>query len=134
MPVTVGIPCSNLPYKSDVPVTSEAEALAFAAGVAIVTRKIPRVFMQNAGLGRSIDVIASLLIPYEIKVEIIISDRKEPEQHKVMGRITEYLLDLIDYEKARCYKKYHVGNYGRGGYHICGDGLKRDLRHRRPHA
>ena len=92
-----GVPCSKLDYESYVPCTREDEALALAAGV-YLGGKAPAVFMQNSGLGHCVDIITSLLKPYDIKIDLIISLRFEPEQHKLMGRITHDLLKLLNYD------------------------------------
>ena len=103
--IKVGIPYSGCPYESAVPCTREDEAIAFAAGV-IVGGGEALVFMQNSGLGHSLDVIMSLLKPYDIKVPMEIKVRHEPEHHYYMGKITKDLVRLIGYEEGN--KKNNV--------------------------
>ena len=93
----IGIPSSDLKYESEVPVTREDESLAFAAGV-IVGGGECDVFMANSGFGTCIDVITSLLKPYDIYVPIIMKVRTEPEHHEFMGRITNELIKLLEYK------------------------------------
>ena len=98
----VGVPCSKLKRFTDgieryIPCTREDEAMALAAGAYLVGKK-PLVFLQNSGLGNLIDVTASLLRAYGIKVDLLIVCRVKPEHHAFMGRITEKLLGLLEYE------------------------------------
>jgi sulfopyruvate decarboxylase TPP-binding subunit len=93
----IGVPYTNCPYISEVPCTREDEALAFAAGVILGGGEC-EVFMQNSGLGHCIDIITSLLKPYDIKINMILSVRHEPEHHAFMGRITNDLIKLLDYQ------------------------------------
>jgi len=95
----VGIPYTGVKHTSEVPVTREDEALAFATGV-ILGGKECFVFMQNSGLGHCIDTITSLLIPYQIKVPMEINVRHEPEHHAYMGKITADLLRLLGYAES----------------------------------
>ena len=100
-----GIPCSKLKkflegIKDYIPCTREDEAMALAVG-AYLAGKEPRVFLQNSGLGNIIDVITSLLKPYGIKIDLLISLRNKPEHHAFMGKITKELLKLLNYEKYR---------------------------------
>ncbi len=92
--ITVGVPCSKLKLKSDVPCTREDEAVAFAAGASMAGAKAT-VFMQNAGLGNCIDTITCLLKPYGIKIHFVISHRTKPKHHEFMGSITKELIKLL---------------------------------------
>lgn len=93
--ITVGVPCSKINLTSEVPCTREDEAVAFAAGASLAGVPHCTVFMQNAGLGNSIDVITSLLKPYGIRIRFIISLRDWPEHHRFMGIITEEMIKLL---------------------------------------
>ncbi|OGZ33189.1 MAG: phosphonopyruvate decarboxylase [Candidatus Portnoybacteria bacterium RBG_13_40_8] len=107
-----GVPCSIfkdfLIYINDtgklnhVPATSEGEACAIASGYYLATKKIPMVYMQNSGLGNSINPLTSLLDKaiYGIPALLLISWRGEPgkkdePQHIKMGRITLKLLKTL---------------------------------------
>jgi len=58
----------------------------------------PLVFMQNSGLGNCVDIITSLLQPYDIEIPLLISLRTKPEHHSYMGKITKKLLNLLNYK------------------------------------
>ena len=101
----VGIPCSRLKYfkhklKNYVPCTSEDEAMALAVGAYMAGKK-PLVFLQNSGLGNIVDITTSLLKPYGIEIDLLISVRSKPEHHAFMGKITKKLLKLLEYKKYK---------------------------------
>lgn len=101
----VGVPCSNLKdfisgIENYIPCTREDEAMALAAGAYLVGKN-PLVFLQNSGLGHIIDIVTSLLKPYGIKIDLIISVRSKPEHHVYMGRITKKLLKLLEYKNCK---------------------------------
>ncbi|MFX1355713.1 MAG: phosphonopyruvate decarboxylase [Promethearchaeota archaeon] len=81
---------------------NECEAIALAAGYHLATKKIGVVYMQNSGLGKTVNPLTSLCDPdvYSIPILLMIGWRGEPEtkdapQHKKMGRITLSLLDTL---------------------------------------
>ena len=107
-----GVPCSILKdwlnYLSDnkgfqhIVATCEGEACAISAGFYLATKKIPVVYMQNSGLGNSVDPLTSLMNKevYSIPVLLLISWRGEPgikdePQHLKMGKITKTLLKTL---------------------------------------
>lgn len=101
----VGIPCSALkPFtdkiKKYIPCTREDEAVALAVGAYLVGKK-PLVFLQNSGLGHTVDIITSLLKPYGIEIDFLISLRNRPEHHALMGKITPKLLQLLEYKSYK---------------------------------
>jgi len=101
----VGIPCSQLKgfickIEKYIPCTREDEAMALAVGAYLVGKK-PLVFSQNSGLGNMVDIITSLLEPYGIEIDLLISVRNKPEHHAFMGKITRKLLKLLDYKKHK---------------------------------
>ncbi|MFI2189859.1 thiamine pyrophosphate-binding protein [Streptomyces sioyaensis] len=76
-------------------VPREDNAVGIAAGAAMAGRS-PVVMMQNSGLGQSVNTLASLVVPYEIPMLLIVSLRgvlpdRTPE-NLVMGRLTESML------------------------------------------
>lgn len=98
----VGVPCSKLKDFTDkienyIPCTREDEAMALAVGAYLVGRK-PLVFLQNSGLGNLVDIMTSLLKPYDIEIPLLISTRAKPEHHAFMGKITKKLLKLLECE------------------------------------
>lgn len=86
-----------LPARQHVPATIESEAVALAAGAYLAGRK-PCVYLQNAGLGHTINPLASLCIPYEIELLLVIGHRHTLPQHRVMGETDRQLLELIGWE------------------------------------
>ncbi|MFC1658642.1 hypothetical protein ACFL1D_04555 [Candidatus Omnitrophota bacterium] len=101
----VGIPCSGLKDFTDkikkyIPCTKESEAMALAVG-AYFAGKTPLVFLQNSGLGNIVDIITSLLKPYGLKIDLLISVRNKPVHHTFMGKITRQLLKLLEYKSYK---------------------------------
>jgi len=81
---------------------NEGSAIALAAGYNIATGKIPLVYMQNSGIGNSINPLLSLVDPdvYNIPLVLVIGWRGEPgvhdePQHVKQGKVTLSLLDTI---------------------------------------
>ncbi len=99
----VGVPCSKfkniINYEEAIIATKEDEAIAMAVGAYFCGKK-PLVFMQNSGLGNCVDIITSLLKPYNIPITLLISIRHKPEHHKGMGKITRKLVKLLNYSKV----------------------------------
>lgn len=82
---------------------NEGNAVAIAVGYHLSTNKIAAVYMQNSGLGNSINPLVSLADPsvYKIPMLLIIGWRGEPglkdePQHKKQGEITLRQLDTLD--------------------------------------
>ncbi len=99
-----GVPCSLLkgvirrfdeePKWGYVSAVREDSALGMAAG-AYMSGKKPVVFMQNSGLGVSMNAIVSLDVIYEIPTLIVVSwrgkDGQDAPEHLIMGEImTDY--------------------------------------------
>jgi len=81
---------------------NEGESCALAAGYHLATAKTPIVYLQNSGLGNTINPLTSLLdeFIYSIPALLLIGWRavpgeKDEPQHKRMGAITPDLLDLL---------------------------------------
>lgn len=89
----------RLPSDQHVPATWEAEAVAIAAGAYLAGRK-PCVYLQNAGLGHVINPLASLCIPYEIELLLVVGHRHTLPQHRIMGEIDEQLIGLLGWESC----------------------------------
>jgi len=82
---------------------NEGSAVALAAGNHLATGRIPLVYMQNSGLGNSINPILSLADPevYSIPMLLMIGWRGEPglhdePQHIKQGRILTGLLESME--------------------------------------
>ena len=81
---------------------NECEAMAICTGYHIATGKIGTAYMQNSGLGKTVNPLTSLTDPevYSIPVLLMIGWRGEPgkkdePQHKKMGKLTLPLLDTL---------------------------------------
>lgn len=82
---------------------NEGNAIAIAAGHYFATKEIPLVYMQNSGMGISINPLASLVDKnvYSVPMIILIGWRghngteKSHPQHKLQGEITPKLLDVM---------------------------------------
>lgn len=82
---------------------NECEATAIIAGHHLATGRIGVLYMQNAGLGKTVNPITSLTDPevYSIPVLLMIGWRgrpgkKDEPQHRKMGRIMLPLLDVLE--------------------------------------
>ncbi len=82
---------------------NECEAAAISAGYHMATGKTGVVYMQNAGLGKTVNPITSLLSKdvYAIPSVLMIGWRGEPgeidePQHKMMGRVMLKQLETLE--------------------------------------
>jgi len=86
-----------------VPALREDIALGLASG-AYLAGKLPVVYMQNSGLGYSLEVFASLPLIYHIPSLVLVSLRgpEDPdmEEHVIMGRYTEDILETFQLKYA----------------------------------
>ncbi len=89
----LGVPYSNCEHISEIPCTTEEESLAIATGIILGGGEC-QVFMQNSGYGRCLDIITSLIIPYEFDIEIEVSNR-EDLHHKIMGKLYPKLCEEL---------------------------------------
>jgi len=103
-----GVPCSLLkgavsivekePPDRYVSAVREDAAFGFAAGAYLGGRK-PVLFIQNSGLGVSINALASLHLLYKIPCLIVVSWRgfqgKDAPEHLITGATMTQLLELI---------------------------------------
>ena len=105
----------NVPKERHIVAANEGNAIAIAAGYHLATGKLPMVYMQNSGLGNSVNPLLSLCDPdvYSIPVLVLIGWRGEPgvydePQHVKQGKVQLDLLQAMDipYEiisKDACY-------------------------------
>jgi phosphonopyruvate decarboxylase len=105
----VGVPCSILRDILDhlltdrevtcILATREDEAIGIAVG-AYLGRKKPVVFMQNSGLGLSINALTSLVLLYQIPILFLITWRghrgMDAPEHHMIGKCTVKLLKDIE--------------------------------------
>jgi phosphonopyruvate decarboxylase len=81
---------------------NEGNAIALAAGYHIATNTVPLVYMQNSGMGNSMNPLISLTdkCVYSIPMVILIGWRGEPgigdwPQHQRQGELSSVLLDAL---------------------------------------
>lgn len=93
----------TLDKKSHVITANEGNAVALASGYHLATGKIGAVYMQNSGLGNSVNPLTSLTDPevYNIPLLLIIGWRGEPgvkdePQHVKQGRISAEQLEILE--------------------------------------
>ena len=89
----------RLPEGRHVTATWEGEAVAMAAGASLAGAKAC-VYLQNAGLGHTVNPLASLCIPYGIDLLLVVGHRHTLLQHRVMGEIDAKLLELLGWDNA----------------------------------
>ena len=90
----------NTPKRNNIIAANEGNAVALAAGYHLATGKLPLVYMQNSGMGNTVNPLLSLTDEqvYSIPVLLMIGWRGEPgikdePQHKKQGMVT---LDLLE--------------------------------------
>lgn len=82
---------------------NEGNAVALAAGYHLATDSIPLVYMQNSGIGNTVNPLVSLTHPdvFAIPMVLLIGWRGEPgkkdhPQHRKQGQLTPVLMDDMD--------------------------------------
>jgi len=93
----------NVPKDRHIIAANEGNAIALAAGYHLATGKLPLVYMQNSGLGNSVNPLLSLCDSdvYSIPMLLIIGWRGEPgvqdePQHVKQGKVQLDLLQIMD--------------------------------------
>ena len=93
----------HLPSGQHITAANEGNAVAIASGYHLATGKSAVVYMQNSGLGNTINPLTSLADKevYQIPMLLVIGWRGEPgladePQHVKQGRITLQQLDLLE--------------------------------------
>ena len=92
----------NVALEKNVIAANEGNAIAIAAGHFLSTQEIPFVYMQNSGLGNTVNPLVSLVDErvYALTMILLIGWRGEPgtgdwAQHELQGEITLGLLELM---------------------------------------
>lgn len=92
----------NLPSNQHIIAANEGGAVGLAAGYHLATGRIPVVYMQNSGLGNTVNPLMSLTdkLVYHIPLLLIIGWRGEPSvkdepQHRKQGLVTLPLLETL---------------------------------------
>ena len=93
----------QFPPENHIIAANEGSAIGLAIGHHLSSGKIPLVYLQNSGLGNTVNPLISLASEevYSIPILLVIGWRGEPgikdePQHKHQGRITPALLDVMD--------------------------------------
>ena len=92
----------NTPAERNIIAANEGGAVGLAAGYHLATGRIPVVYMQNSGLGNTVNPLLSLTdkLVYHMPVFLVIGWRGQPgvkdePQHLKQGLVTEALLDAM---------------------------------------
>lgn len=92
----------NAEKKNHIIAANEGSSVGLAAGYYLATGNIPVVYMQNSGLGNTVNPLLSLMDKevYNIPVLLLIGWRGEPEvkdepQHVKQGKVTIPLLEAM---------------------------------------
>jgi phosphonopyruvate decarboxylase len=93
-----------LPPENHIIAANEGSAVALASGHHLATGKVPVVYLQNSGLGNTVNPLLSLADPevYGLPMVVIIGWRGEPTiqdepQHVKQGRVTGALIEAMEY-------------------------------------
>jgi len=92
-----------LPPENHIISANEGTAVALAAGFHLATGLLPMVYLQNSGLGNTINPLLSLADPevYSLPMVVLVGWRgmpgvKDEPQHVKQGRVTPGLLDAME--------------------------------------
>ncbi|MDO4563325.1 MAG: phosphonopyruvate decarboxylase [Clostridia bacterium] len=93
----------NVPGSRHIIAANEGNAIAIAAGYYFSTNTVPLVYMQNSGMGNTLNPLMSLADKnvYSVPLILLIGWRGEPStgdwpQHETQGIVTTKLLDMLD--------------------------------------
>lgn len=93
----------NISAEKHIIAANEGNAVGIAAGYYFSTKTIPLVYMQNSGLGNSLNPIISLVDKhvYNVPMLFLIGWRGEPgngdwPQHVTQGELTKKFLEILD--------------------------------------
>ena len=93
----------NISYPNHIPAANEGNAVGLAIGYYLATKKIPLIYLQNSGLGNTINPLLSLAdnSVYAIPMILLIGWRGKPgvkdePQHIVQGELTKDILETIN--------------------------------------
>jgi len=93
---------TELPTERHLITVNEGTAIAIAAGSQMASGGVPLVYLQNSGLGNSVNPLLSLTDPevYAIPMVLLVGWRGEPgvrdePQHMKQGRVTQEMLEAM---------------------------------------
>ncbi len=108
---------NNLPAKQHIITANEGNAIALAAGHFLGSGHVAAVYMQNSGLGNTVNPLTSLADPlvYSIPMLLIIGWRGQPSmkdepQHIKQGAITKQQLEVLDIPYLEIEANTHLDN------------------------
>lgn len=78
--------------------SDEGEAIAMGIGYYLATKKRATVFLSADGFCNALNPLTSHVIPYKIKMNLVISYGRTEPQHEVMTRILIPLIKLLNYD------------------------------------
>ncbi len=106
----VGVPDKMLsPWlkgKDYIAVADEGEAIAIAAGYWYATKKRATVFTSADGLMNCLSPLTSLVMPYKIKMNLVISIGRMEPQHEVATKTVKPILEILHYDAKRINIKF----------------------------
>ena len=101
-----------LPRERHLPAPREDLAVGLAVGAALAGER-PLLYMQNSGLGYSLEALASLPMIYRVPLILLVSHRGPEdigwEEHRIMGEKTEELLALFSIPFSRLERCWREG-------------------------
>jgi len=94
---------AHVPAERHVVAVNEGNAVAIAMGQALATGRPSLVYLQNSGLGNTVNPLLSLVDPavYAVPMVLLVGWRGEPgvpdePQHVTQGRVTPAMLDAME--------------------------------------
>ena len=92
----------NITYPNHIIAANEGNAIGLAIGNYLATKKLTLVYLQNSGLGNTINPLLSLADNYVYGIPMILMigwrgkpGLKDEPQHIVQGRLTKEILEII---------------------------------------
>lgn len=79
----------------------EAEAVAIGIGYFEMTGKPATVFMSADGFANALNPITNHVIPYGIKMNLVISYGRQEAPHKVMSDLLQPLIKFLPYDPEK---------------------------------
>ena len=90
----LGIPYSNCPFKSEIPCTSEEEAVAIAVGATMAGREC-FIFMNDMGYCKALNALISLSQTYNISIPMRVEEKEEVLHHYLSTRVCKVLKQSV---------------------------------------
>ncbi len=92
----------NTKKERNIIAANEGGAVALATGYHLATNDIPLVYMQNSGIGNTVNPLMSLTDPYVYSIPMLLMigwrgepGKKDEPQHKKQGKVTLQLLEAM---------------------------------------